>query len=172
MSPVEQLAHLIFWIASGILMMAWLDAIWCRLQLIQKRLRRQLLPWALAGGVICAAIVSAYMTIHYAHGEWRVYDVVAQGSGVLLYRHFFQQPIRLVGRVMDFMLLQPVWKILHIAVTFIRLIVRVHVKLVAGIYQLTYTVARKIFPTTLQRKLKIRYTRAKPRSRRKPDEST
>lgn len=171
MSPAEQLSHIFLWIVSGACILLLLDGIWCQFRTCSQRVRKVWLPWALAAGLLLATGASFYMTITWADGKWRLYDLLAQAGGGALYHQVLKDPIRLIGRGMDLVFMRPLWKFLHLLVTIVRLLVRILVKFVATLYRLTYRGSGKIFPTTLQRNLKVRYTIGKPRRRGKPDES-
>lgn len=169
MSPAEQTAHLILWVASGVVMLAWLDCIWCRFQGLSRRLRKRWLPWALAAGILIATVFSVYMTIFWADGRWRIYDLLAQGAGGWLYRRELQIPLRQLGRIGDVVLLRPIWWIIHVTVTFVRLVVRIHVKVLAFFCHLAYAPIRKIFPSALQSRVGFMYNIANRRTRRSFD---
>lgn len=169
MSPAEQTARLILWLASGVVMTSFLDLIWCAFQRVPARIRKKWLSWAMTAGIIIISIASVYMTFQWANGRWRVYDLVAQGTGGFLYFRQLQYPVRALGRVGDVVVLRPVWFILHLFVAIVRTIVRFHVRLVAVFYQMAYSLVRKIFPSTLQSRALFMYNIANRRTRRKRD---
>ena len=47
-------------------------------------------------------------------GAWRMYDPVAQVSGLLLYAAIFHHPIRFVGRLLLLVVLRPIWLIIRL----------------------------------------------------------
>lgn len=171
MSPAEQFAHLILWLTSGVLMTSFLDIIWCRFQRVSKRTRTRWFPWVMGGGILSMTLISLYMTVEWAEGQWRIYDVLAQFFGGFLYVSHLKGPIRSIGKVGDFFILRPVWWVVHLLVTMVRLIVRFLVRIIALLYRMTYKPFRKIFPSTLQSRPKFIYTRGNRRMRRNGDES-
>lgn len=170
MSPTEQFAHIGLWVVSGTVIMLLVDMVWCQFRSLSKATRRRYLPWALAAALVCGAALSLVLTVVYADGRWRVYDLVFQAGGSAVYLYGVKEPMRALGRVGSLLFIRPVWKCLHVLVTLVRLVVRFHVKLVATFYRWTYPLLSKIFPTALQRTPQFMYNIANPRRRRKLNE--
>lgn len=64
------------------------------------------------------------------------------------------------------MILRPVWWLIHVAVTFVRVIVRIHVKVIVFCCRLAYAPIQKIFPSALQSRPGFMYNIANRRTRR------
>ena len=85
----------------------------------------EVIGWILIG---CGTF---YILFLVRDGAWRIYDPVAQVSGMLLYATFFYRPLRFLGRVLLTLVVKPVWFIIHLLVSLIRQIIRFVSKLVA-----------------------------------------
>lgn len=66
------------------------------------------LIWILLG------IMSFWVLVLVRDGAWRMYDPVAQISGLLLYAAIFHHPVRIVGRLLLLVVLRPIWLIIRL----------------------------------------------------------
>lgn len=85
----------------------------------------EVIGWILVG---CGTFYILYLV---RDGAWRMYDPVAQVSGLLLYASFFYKPFRLLGRILLILFVKPIWFMIRLIVTIVRQIIRVLVKLLA-----------------------------------------
>lgn len=91
-------------------------------------------------------------------GAWRMYDPVAQVSGMLLYAAIFHYPFRFAGRWFWLLIIRPVW----LLITFImRVIQRIVRALIVSIMWIISPVLRlgKVIGKSLQKKGKVLYNR-------------
>jgi hypothetical protein len=85
-------------------------------------------------------IVTFYLLFTIKGGVWRFVDPIAQFFGILLYEKVMKRPFRIVGRVLDFIIIRPIkWLglliigiirfIIKIIVNFIKFLIKPFVKL-------------------------------------------
>lgn len=84
----------------------------------------EIIGWILIG---CA---SFYVLFEVRDGAWRMYDPFAQVCGMLLYASIFHHPFRFFGRIINLLIIKPIWFIILLVVRIIRMIFRLLVKLV------------------------------------------
>lgn len=63
---------------------------------------------------IMLGIMSFWVLVLVRDGAWRMYDPVAQISGLLLYAAIFHHPVRIVGRLLLLVVLRPIWLIIRL----------------------------------------------------------
>lgn len=97
----------------------------------KKSIIRRRAAWFEVIGWILIGSGTFYILFLVRDGAWRIYDPVAQISGMLLYATFFYRPLRLLGRVLLMLIVKPVWFVIHLIVSLIRQIIRLVSKLVA-----------------------------------------
>lgn len=115
----QQLLGLLAMLATGVLAAAAIDAV--RTAAGGTRAGAVLEPaaWLLLG-------IAAYGVLFTVRdGEWRIYDLLAQISGLLLYELVFRRPFRFAGRLVRLLILRPVFIVIRgivAAVVFILMI--------------------------------------------------
>nr|WP_170232742.1 spore cortex biosynthesis protein YabQ [Sporosarcina luteola] len=80
-------------------------------------------------GWIIVGCASFYILFLVRDGAWRMYDPVAQICGMLLYASIFHRPFRFFGRLLNMLLIKPVWFV-------ILFIIRV----ISGIFRLLFKI--------------------------------
>lgn len=121
MSLSVQFLSLLAMIGSGIIAAAAIDVIGTGISHIKKRswVRRyriflEVMIWILAG-------VLSFVILYYVRdGAWRIYDPLAQLSGLLLYISFFYRPFRIIGRIIFFVVVKPIGFVFYIVFTMIK----------------------------------------------------
>ncbi|WP_303968629.1 spore cortex biosynthesis protein YabQ [Sporosarcina ureae] len=91
-------------------------------------------------------------------GAWRMYDPVAQVSGLLLYAAIFHSPVRFVGRLLLLVVLRPIWLIIRLVYLTIHRIVYVIVSILSLIMS-PFTRLVKNIGKYLQKKCRVLYNR-------------
>jgi spore cortex biosynthesis protein YabQ len=84
----------------------------------------EVIGWIIAG---CWAFYILYLV---RDGAWRIYDPLAQLSGLLLYVSFFHKPFRFFGRIVLVLIVKPIWFIVRVILSIIRNILRFIVKVI------------------------------------------
>lgn len=79
-------------------------------------------------GWILVGFGTFYVLYLVRDGAWRMYDPVAQISGLLLYASFFYRPFRLFGRLLLALIVRPVWFIIRLIFSIVRQIIRLLIK--------------------------------------------
>ncbi|PIC75764.1 hypothetical protein CSV74_14720 [Sporosarcina sp. P19] len=69
---------------------------------------------------IALGMVSFWVLIMVRDGAWRMYDPVAQVSGLLLYAAIFHHPVRIIGRLLLLVVLRPIWLIIRLVYLMIQ----------------------------------------------------
>ncbi len=85
----------------------------------------EVIGWVLVG---CGTFYVLYLV---RDGAWRMYDPVAQVSGLLLYASFFYRPFRLLGRIVLLLVVKPLWFLIRLIVSIVRQIVRLLMKILS-----------------------------------------
>lgn len=109
MSLSIQLFSLLAMVATGIVAAAFIDMIGTGISHSGKVsfVRRysvviEVIGWIFVG---CAAFITLYIV---RDGAWRIYDPLAQISGLLLYVSFIHRPFRVVGRIVFLLFIKPI----------------------------------------------------------------
>lgn len=125
MSLSIQFVSLLAMIGSGIIAGAFMDMLGAGISAAKKTsvIRKRAiwlegLGWLLAG---CFAFAVLFV---FREGAWRMYDPLAQLSGLLLYAAFFHKPIRLLGRVLVILVVRPIRLLVRLVWLGLRFIIR------------------------------------------------
>ncbi|WOV84437.1 hypothetical protein PGH26_00380 [Sporosarcina jeotgali] len=126
MSISAQFVSLLAMMGTGIIAGAFMDMLGTgiantgKASIIRKSaIWLETLGWLLAG---CFAFAVLFV---FRDGAWRMYDPLAQLSGLLLYATVFHKPFRLLGRIIIAVLIRPILFVFRILFWFIRYIFRV-----------------------------------------------
>ena len=126
MSLTSQFVSLLAMIGSGVIAGAFMDMIGTgiaktgKTSIIRRRaIWLEAVGWGLAG---CFAFAVLFV---FRDGAWRMYDPLAQISGLLLYATLFHKPIRLLGRAIAFLFIRPILVLLRVLLWGIRTCLRV-----------------------------------------------
>lgn len=114
MSLSVQFLSLLAMIGSGIIAAAAIDVIGTGISHMKQRsfMRRyrtffEVCVWLFAG-------IWSFMILYYVRdGAWRIYDPLAQLSGLLLYISFFYRPFRILGRLILYIVIKPIWFVFY-----------------------------------------------------------
>lgn len=123
MSLSIQFFSLLVMIGTGIIAGAVID----HLQMLNiahqtKRSTRFLYSSIEVMGWIVTGCWAFYMLYIVREGAWRIYDPLAQLSGLFLYVTIFYKPIRLLGRLIHFMFIKPIFICIRIGWAVIKLL--------------------------------------------------
>lgn len=66
-------------------------------------------------------------------GAWRMYDPVAQISGMLLYAAIFHYPFRFIGRLLLLVIIRPIWYLIRFLLLIVQRIIRIFVSILTFI---------------------------------------
>ncbi|ARD48465.1 hypothetical protein SporoP37_10050 [Sporosarcina sp. P37] len=91
-------------------------------------------------------------------GAWRMYDPVAQISGLLLYAAVFYHPARFAGRLLLLVVLRPIWLIIRLVFLTCRRIIYLIVSVLSLIMSPFIRIAKNI-GKFLQNKCRVLYNR-------------
>ncbi|MCG7337456.1 hypothetical protein MHZ95_19545 [Sporosarcina sp. ACRSM] len=132
MSLSVQFLSLLAMIGTGIAAGAFMDMIGTGTAYAGKKsfIRKyavaiEVIGWVLVG---CATFYVLYLV---RDGAWRMYDPVAQVSGLLLYASFFYRPFRLFGRIVLLLVVKPLWFMIRLIVSVVRQIIRLLMKILS-----------------------------------------
>lgn len=132
MSLSVQFLSLLAMIGTGIVAGAFMDMIGTGTAYAGKKsfIRKyavaiEVIGWVLVG---CGTFYVLYLV---RDGAWRMYDPVAQVSGLLLYASFFYRPFRLLGRIVLLLVVKPLWFLIRLIVSIIRQIIRLLMKILS-----------------------------------------
>lgn len=132
MSLSVQFLSLLAMIGTGVAAGAFMDMIGTgtayagKKSLVRKyAVLLEVIGWVLVG---CGTFYVLYLV---RDGAWRMYDPVAQVSGLLLYASFFYRPFRLLGRILLILFVKPLWYIVNLLVSIVRQVFRLLVKVLA-----------------------------------------
>lgn len=146
MSLSVQFLSLLSMIGTGIIAAALIDLIGTsvahagRRSLIKKYgVFLEVFGWILAG------IWSFTILYNVRDGAWRIYDLFAQISGLLLYVSFFHYPFRFVGRVIFLIILKPIWTVFFIVFSMIKYLIVLIGKLIKIPFMPFVLIFRKFF---------------------------
>lgn len=146
MSLSVQFLSLLAMIGTGIVAGAFMDIIFTGISHAGRKsfIRRRAIIIELIGWVI-VGIWTFYILFNVRDGAWRLYDPLAQVSGLLLYATLFQRPCRFIGRIILRLLLKPIWFVLHLIVSFVRQIIRFIVKFMAFLLRPFVLLGRRLY---------------------------
>lgn len=132
MSLSVQFLSLLAMIGTGIVAGAFMDMIGTGTAYAGKKsfIRKyavaiEVIGWVLVG---CGTFYVLYLV---RDGAWRMYDPVAQVSGLLLYASFFYRPFRLLGRIVLLLVVKPLWFLIRLIFSIIRQIIRLLMKILS-----------------------------------------
>ncbi|MFC5590888.1 spore cortex biosynthesis protein YabQ [Sporosarcina soli] len=132
MSLSVQFLSLLAMIGTGIVAGAFMDMIGTGTAYAGKKsfIRKyavaiEVIGWVLVG---CGTFYVLYLV---RDGAWRMYDPVAQVSGLLLYASFFYRPFRLLGRIVLLLVVKPLWFLIRLIVSIVRQIIRLLMKILS-----------------------------------------
>ncbi|MCG7346232.1 hypothetical protein MHZ92_19160 [Sporosarcina sp. ACRSL] len=93
-------------------------------------IRRYAVPIEVIGWILigCATF---YVLFIVRDGAWRMYDPVAQICGLLLYASIFHRPFRFLGRILNMLIIKPIWFIITLVVKIIYQLYKLVVKIVS-----------------------------------------
>ncbi|WP_318617503.1 spore cortex biosynthesis protein YabQ [Sporosarcina sp. YIM B06819] len=135
MSLSVQFLSLLAMIGTGVVAGAFMDMIGtATAQAGKKTFIRRHAAWFEVIGWIVVGCWTFYILFLVRDGAWRMYDPVAQISGLLLYASFFYKPFRLLGRIVLLVVIKPLWFIVRLVITIIRQILRIIVKFVVFLF--------------------------------------
>lgn len=146
MSLSVQFVSLLAMIGTGILSAALIDLVYSLKSSIYlpKLLRKYMIAFELLAWII-AGCWSFYVLYLIRDGEWRIYDPFAQISGLLLYASIFYKPFRLLGRLIVFVILKPIyiigfalWRIIRLLFKPIVLLLNWIIGIVSGIFSFKF----------------------------------
>ena len=155
MSLSVQFLSLLAMIGTGVVAGAFMDMIGTgtahagKKSLIRKRaVWLEVIGWVLVG---CWTFYILYLV---RDGAWRIYDPVAQISGMLLYVTIFYKPFRLFGRILLVLLIRPLLFLVRLIVSIISLVIRFSVKVFAVLFTPFVKIFRIISGKLFKRRVK------------------
>ncbi|WP_153733456.1 spore cortex biosynthesis protein YabQ [Sporosarcina obsidiansis] len=112
----------------------------------------ELIIWIFLG------VVAFWVLMIVRDGAWRMYDPVAQVSGMLLYAAVFHYPFRFIGRLLLVIIIRPIWYFIRLLIMLIQRIIQVIIYILSFI---TSPVIRlgKAAGKFLQKKGRVLYNR-------------
>ncbi|WP_301109243.1 spore cortex biosynthesis protein YabQ [Sporosarcina sp.] len=159
MSLSVQFFSLLAMIGAGILAGAVMDLFGTIIAACDKRswIRRrafwfELVIWVLLG------VGAFWVLLIVREGAWRMYDPIAQVSGMLLYAVLFHYPFRFAGRLILLLVIRPVWYIIRLVILIIRRIVQALISILTFISWPAVRLAKKT-GKFLQKKGRVLYNR-------------
>lgn len=149
MSLSVQFLSLLAMMGTGVLAGACMDLIHTFVQGASKRsiIRKWAIGFEVAGWILIG-FGSFYVLFLVRDGAWRMYDPLAQISGMLLYASLFYVIFRFLGRVCLTIVVRPIWLIAHLFVSIIRQLLRVTIRILLVFFRPFYKLYRKIVITT------------------------
>ena len=155
MSLSVQFFSLLAMIGTGIIAGAMIDLAGTMIETakngsILKRyaLVLEVIVWIVAGAF---AFFVLYMT---RDGAWRIYDPLAQFSGLLLYVAFFHRPFRVLGRIFFVLFIKPVRFIMNIIYMLIMSIIRFILRVLQLLFRPLTFIYSKLFGKSFKIKRK------------------
>ncbi|WP_370644789.1 spore cortex biosynthesis protein YabQ [Sporosarcina sp. ACRSL] len=132
MSLSVQFLSLLAMIGTGIGAGVLMDLIGTGVDATGKKsiIRRYAVPIEVIGWILigCATF---YVLFIVRDGAWRMYDPVAQICGLLLYASIFHRPFRFLGRILNMLIIKPIWFIITLVVKIIYQLYKLVVKIVS-----------------------------------------
>lgn len=126
MSISAQFVSLLAMMGTGIMAGAFMDMLGTGIantgksSIIRRRaIWLETVGWLLMGGFAFAVLFV------FRDGAWRMYDPLAQLSGLLLYATIFHRPFRLLGRISIALFIRPILMVFQIIFWFVRYVFRV-----------------------------------------------
>lgn len=150
MSLSVQFLSLLAMIGTGIGAGAFMDLIGTGVDATGKTsiIRKYAVPLEVIGWILIGC-ASFYVLFIVRDGAWRMYDPVAQICGMLLYASVFHRPFRFFGRLLNMLIIKPIWFVIMLVVKIIsyifRLIVRIVKFLLSPFIFLYYKVYNSLF---------------------------
>ncbi|HEX5563855.1 MAG TPA: spore cortex biosynthesis protein YabQ [Sporosarcina sp.] len=131
MSLSVQFLSLLAMIGTGIGAGVFMDLIGTGVDATGKKsiIRKYAVPLEVIGWILIGC-ASFYVLFIVRDGAWRMYDPVAQICGMLLYASIFHRPFRFFGRILNMLIIKPIWFIIMLIVKIISYIYRLIVKIV------------------------------------------
>ncbi|MFC5602209.1 spore cortex biosynthesis protein YabQ [Sporosarcina koreensis] len=131
MSLSVQFLSLLAMIGTGIGAGAFMDLIGTGVDATGKKsiIRKYAVPLEVIGWILIGC-ASFYVLFIVRDGAWRMYDPVAQICGLLLYASIFHRPFRFFGRILNMLIIKPIWFIIMLVVKMISFIVKLIVRIV------------------------------------------
>ena len=131
MSLSVQFLSLLAMIGTGIGAGAFMDLIGTGVDATGKKsiIRKYAVPLEVIGWILIGA-ASFYVLFIVRDGAWRMYDPVAQICGLLLYASVFHRPFRFLGRILNMLIIKPIWFIIGLVAKIISQVFKLLVKIV------------------------------------------
>ncbi|WP_371922575.1 spore cortex biosynthesis protein YabQ [Sporosarcina sp. Marseille-Q4943] len=132
MSLSVQFLSLLAMIGTGIGAGVLMDLIGTGVDATGKKsiIRKYAVPLEVVGWIVIGC-ASFYVLFVVRDGAWRMYDPVAQICGMLLYASIFHRPFRFLGRILNMLIIKPIW-----------FIVRLVAKIISRTFQLLIKIVR------------------------------
>lgn len=145
MSLSLQFLSLVAMIGTGIVAGAFMDVINTGTTLAGKKsfIRRKAV-WFDTIGWVLVGCGTFYVLFLIRDGAWRIYDPIAQISGILLYVSFFNKPFRFVGRIILLLIIKPIFFIFKLISSTIHQTIRVIVRILAFLVKPFVKLFRKV----------------------------
>jgi spore cortex biosynthesis protein YabQ len=145
MSLSVQFLSLLAMIGTGIVTAAFIDMISTgTAHAGKKSIIRRRAAWLEVIGWTIAGCWTFYILYLVRDGAWRIYDPLAQLSGMLLYASLFHKPFRFFGRIILALFIKPLWFIAKLIVSIIRQLIRFIVKVILFLLSPFVKLFRKI----------------------------
>lgn len=148
MSLSVQFISLLAMMGTGVLAGAFMDMISTFVAGASKR--SIIRKWAVVlevVGWIFIGFGSFYILFLVRDGAWRMYDPLAQLSGMLLYASLFYVIFRFFGRVCLTIIIRPLWFLAHLCVSTLRQLLRIIFRIVFTLFRPFYKLYRKMVIT-------------------------
>ncbi|MGG0644372.1 spore cortex biosynthesis protein YabQ [Sporosarcina gallistercoris] len=125
MSISAQFVSLLAMVGTGIIAGAFMDMLGTGIANTGKTsiIRRRAIWFETVGWLLAGSFAFAVLFV-FRDGAWRMYDPLAQVSGLLLYATVFHRPFRLLGRISIALLIRPVLLVFQIILWFLRYVFR------------------------------------------------
>lgn len=132
MSLSVQFFSLLAMIGTGIVAGVMMDLFGTIIAACDKRsfIRRRAL-WFEIIVWIFLGIGAFWVLMSVRDGAWRMYDPVAQISGMLLYAAIFHYPFRFIGRVLGILIIRPIWYSIRLLFLLLRRVIQVIVSILS-----------------------------------------
>ena len=134
MSLSVQFLSLLAMIGTGIGAGVLMDLIGTGVDATGKKsiIRKYAVPLEVVGWIVIGC-ASFYVLFVVRDGAWRMYDPVAQICGMLLYASIFHRPFRFLGRILNMLIVKPIW-----------FIIRLIAKVIHSLYMLIAKIVRML----------------------------
>ncbi|WP_438297212.1 spore cortex biosynthesis protein YabQ [Sporosarcina sp. FA15] len=155
MSLSVQFLSLLAMIGTGIVAGAFMDMIGTSTAHVGKKsIIRKRAVWLEVIGWVLVGCWTFYILYLVRDGAWRIYDPVAQISGMLLYVTIFYKPFRFFGRILLVLLIRPLLFLVRLIVSIISLVIRFIVKVFAVLFTPFVKIFRIISGKLFKRRVK------------------